>query len=97
MLILGQLWRVSFRDYFAPEEGLPALNENEQRLVAEDLAAAKAHVDLELRTKLDWLNRLPWLLIGLAHYDESIARDCAKRAYEAFQSDPREATQHRIS
>ena len=49
-----------------------------------DLQAARACFHLGLTTKLDHWSRLPWVLAGLGHFDDSVARNCAARVAEFF-------------
>jgi hypothetical protein len=95
--VIGRLWTIRFSDLLTVPEDMRALTSIEQQVLAEDLAAAKAHIQLNLQTKTDWRLRLPWLLIGVAHTREDTARQCARQALEAFDADPRQAAQHRIS
>ena len=44
---------------------------------------------------MDWRLRLPWLLIGMAHVDEHVARDIARQAVQQFSQDPRRRAHHR--
>lgn len=94
---LEDIWQLELLDFMQEEEGLEHLSMEEQEQLAEDLATARAHVGWEIATKLDWCKRLPWKLLGMAHHDQDVARQCAREAYEAFQRDPRQGCHHRIT
>lgn len=63
--------------------------------INDELELGRAHIELQLRTKLDFWNRLPWLLVALAHVDEMEARAAARRAVEMFNLTPYKELHHR--
>ena len=50
-----------------------------------------------LKLKLDHWKKLPWLLCGLAHSDESVGRRIGQEALEQFSRDPRAECHHRLT
>eukprot|EP00974_Lingulodinium_polyedra_P091242 8847906-Lingulodinium_polyedra.AAC.1 len=50
-----------------------------------------------LKLKLDHWKKLPWLLCGLAHSDESVGRRVGQQALEQFSRDPRAECHHRLT
>ena len=75
--------------------GLRAMTEVEQQVLQSDFTNAKSIIELELRTKLDFWVRLPWLLAALALPDEESARAHGQRALHDFHQDPRQEVHHR--
>ena len=89
---------MEFKEILVPSNSqLRRMSEEEHQLLCDGLAAMKIHLQLQLQGKLDWRLRLPWLLIGTAHTDEGIARQCARKALAAFDQDGRQEVHHRIS
>jgi hypothetical protein len=62
-----------------------------------DMQVGKASLHTNLTTKLDFWSRLPWYLAGVGHVDEVKARQCASRALDMFEADPREVAHHRTT
>ncbi len=60
------------------------LSTDEWSSVTSDLEIGKAHAILELKVKLDWVNRLPWKLAILAHSDEALSRREMQPELERF-------------
>jgi hypothetical protein len=52
---------------------------------------------LLLKMKTDYLDKLPWLFAALAHFDEHIAREFARKIRLAWEADPRPEAHHRIT
>ena len=50
----------------------------------------------EIRIKLDYLLRLPWLLVGLALLDEEEAREFGKRSLDEISKDQRPPPVHDV-
>ena len=59
------------------------------KILTEDLQAGKGALMALIEYKLSFWNRLPWLLICLAHTDDEIARNIGREALEQFEVDPR--------
>ena len=69
---------------------------DEQRCTLQgDLERARLVFETEMLTKLDYWQRLPWLLCGLAHESEQTAREIGAKALAQFQQDPRQVAHHR--
>lgn len=51
-------------------------------------------MELVLKQATDVYKRLPWLLCGIAHHDENIARMCALQARSSFRQEPRREAHH---
>jgi hypothetical protein len=64
------------------------LSDEQWREVVTDFEHGRAHMQTLLAIKLSAWDRLPWLLCGLAHHDEGVARSCAARAALLFDSTP---------
>ena len=60
----------------------------EWQVVLSDFQAAFERFQLVLRVKTDFLNKLPWLLGGLAHHDSAVQREYAQRCLRAFDETP---------
>ena len=75
------LWRLHFSAFVAGD-GCVLSTEDVQRM-NDELEVGRAHMELVLRAKIDFWSRLPWVLIGLAHVDESRARTAARRRPDA--------------
>ncbi|CAE7488403.1 unnamed protein product, partial [Symbiodinium sp. KB8] len=59
--------------------------------------ACKTQMLLLLRLKTAYLQKLPWLLAGLAHTNEAIAKEVGSKIIEQWQQDPRPEAHHRIT
>ena len=68
------------------------LSDEQWRAVVTDFEHGRAHMQTLLAIKLSAWDRLPWLLCGLAHHDEGVARSCAERAAALFDSTPAAAS-----
>ena len=66
-------------------------------LLEQYVCAGKAHMLLLLRMRTMYLRKLPWLLAGLAHPQEDVARRIAAEVLHEWQADPRPEAHHRIS
>jgi hypothetical protein len=97
--LLQSLCDISFANLIsdAAAPGAMPLTDEDRQTLAQDIATARAHLQLELQTKLDWTQRLPWLLLALAHVHEPTARLMGRRALEEFERDPRKTAHHRIT
>ena len=73
------------------------LGTDDRTRIVREYNAARVHVAATLRIKLGYWQSLPWLLAGVAHHDEQLARRTAQAALDNFDSDPRECAQHRIT
>ena len=67
-------------------QGAVAYSDEEVHLLVADCDAARAHLELQLRVKLDYWHRVPWILCGLAHWNEDEGRECARIAVSAINS-----------
>ena len=59
-----------------------------------ELLSARAHLELGLKQATDFYRRLSWLLCGIAHHDEAVARTCALQARSSFCQGPRRESHH---
>eukprot|EP00971_Amphidinium_carterae_P341654 6480569-Amphidinium_carterae.3 len=60
-----------------------------------DLTLCKARMTLSLQTKLNYCEKLPWLIAGCSLCDESAARAIASKVIEQYECNPAAALQHR--
>ena len=91
--IFEDTWQVNIAAWSTSDvDGLRPLRPEESECLANDLAAARTHLLIELQAKMDWRLRLPWSLLGLAHHDEIKARRCAIDVADQFRRDPRRQT-----
>jgi hypothetical protein len=61
---------------------------SEWETILADFAAARQHFDLALQVKTSFLQKLPWLLGGLAHHDHEVQKMCAQKCIDAYDSTP---------
>ena len=89
--ILNELWTRSEATLCETKQfvGTQPMDTAAWAVVMEDFRRVKAASTLQLTMKNDYWQRLPWLLSGLAHCDEQVARSCGRKAKEAIQVDPR--------
>ncbi|CAE7589529.1 unnamed protein product [Symbiodinium sp. CCMP2592] len=73
------------------------LSAESQGSIMQDFQTACQHVRLLLTTKLDHWSRLPWVLCGLAHSDEGVARDLAGEIRTRLQNAPEADLHHRLT
>ena len=64
--------------------------------VMEDWHLAKAFLQLELQSKLQFWQTLPWLVAGLVHYSEDVASKVAKKMVSILQRCQDPAFHHRL-
>jgi hypothetical protein len=76
--------------------GEPITKEN-LAILAKDFATGKSQTVLLLKTKLDFWQRLPWLLCGLAHHEDAVAQRVARDALQAMRDAPDPAVHHRTT
>ena len=53
-------------------------------VITEDMQSARAYLELGMRVKFDCYQRLPWALMGLAHYNKQCQVDAAKKVLKLF-------------
>ena len=70
------------------------LTDDELSILQQDMDRAKAMLEVEMRTKFDFWQRLPWKICGLAHRSEEVARDLAREILQDFQIDARQEAHH---
>ena len=66
-------------------------------MLAHDFDVAKGLVIAGLRQKLDYWNRVPWVLCGTAHWDPVIQSKCAEAAVAAIEQDHTAALHSRLT
>eukprot|EP00969_Alexandrium_andersonii_P340211 15038504-Alexandrium_andersonii.AAC.1 len=47
--------------------------------------------------KFDYMSRLPWHMVGVAHADENAARECARRCLRMFDPSTGASSHHRLT
>ena len=62
-----------------------------------DFQRAKSSSSGQLKLTNSFLQRLPWLLSALAHYDEQVAMSFAGKILQQWRQDPRRESHHRIT
>ena len=67
------------------------------QILINDLHLAQAHGGALFKVKTDYLCRLPWLFVGLAHTDEDTARSIGVQCVSQWEIDPRESVHHVIT
>jgi len=67
-----------------------ALAQDELHQLQSDMSTVRASMETELAAKMDYWLRLPWVLCGCSHPNESLARQAAMSALEQFDADSRE-------
>eukprot|EP00969_Alexandrium_andersonii_P169402 7488767-Alexandrium_andersonii.AAC.1 len=66
------------------------LSPEEAARLQKDVDSVRAAMITELTVKLDYWQRLPWVMCGLAHPSEDKARTVAEAVLREFSKDPRE-------
>ena len=89
-VVVEDAWRDVELDMFTGVASeLHPLTAEEGELIQQEAIRAKTNMLALLRVKLDYLFRLPHILIGLAVVLEERARAIGARAIELFERDPR--------
>ena len=91
---LEQLWKLRLHEFLAQP---PRLSAKDQVTLLQDLEEQRSRLCLAIKTKFAFTQELPALLCGLAHVDETTARDCAFRAQRIYQSKPQSCMQHPLA
>lgn len=66
----------------------------DQGAIVRAFNAIRRQINFIFRVKFShWLQN-PWVLFGVAHFTESIARECARRALQLFANLPEGASVH---
>ena len=79
MPLLEPLFR-SLNTALLLEPTIAALSAADKAMIVRDYAAIRRHIMFTFATKCAFWNQVPWVLAGLAHKDESVARRCCRRA-----------------
>lgn len=66
-------------------------------IVLHDCRAGQKYLMGLLQLKTAFWFQLPWLLVGLAHFDEQVAKQIARRAIQLFENDRRQDAHHRLT
>ena len=85
--LMAGLWELHYAAFVGDDDAM--LSSEDIQRFNDELELGRAHIELLLKSKLDFWNRLPWVLVGMAHVDEEKGRDAARRAVEMFQETPR--------
>ena len=62
-----------------------------------DFHIAKSHVVELLVNKLRFWRQLPYVMIGISHPNEDLARECCKRGLALWTSAPNDVSHHRVT
>ena len=73
------------------------LNAADLAKITRDFTATKGHIELVLRTKTDFWQRVPWLLCGLSHDNATTASRVARECLAAFVGEPNAELHHRLT
>ena len=97
--VIAALWANMEYDVLCGESArYHPLPPDKHELLKQELHNAQAYFLALLKTKLDYWNKLPWLLCALALPREGSAREWAVRILELFDMDPRPPpVHHRIT
>ena len=93
--LMAGLWELHYAAFVGDDDAM--LSSEDIQRINDELELGRAHIELLLKSKLDFWNRLPWVLVGMAHVDEAKGRDAARRAVEMFQETPRKELHHRAT
>ena len=74
-----------------------ALSPSDSQTLLADFSRAKQQIAFIFRAKLSFWRDLPWVLLGLAHHNEGVARQCGKRALQPWEALPPEVTPHPLA
>ena len=92
MEMLDSLWEESFTTLVMDCRHLLSHVQWSELMV--DFARGKAHCTYIIMTKLHHWQQLPWVLAGLAHVNEDVARRCAATALASFDQTPDNSVVH---
>ena len=67
------------------------------KVVLDDFHKGKTATLAYLKLKTSYLQRLPWMLMALAHTCEEVAHEFARKIIAAWEDDPRREAHHRIT
>ena len=70
------------------------LTDADREIVNRSFNVGKAYMLTYLRLKLDFWTKLPWRLVGLAHWHETTAREAARKIIELFNISPHDGQLH---
>jgi hypothetical protein len=85
-LAAGGLWRLLRRFFQIVNTALlldpltAALSEEGRALILREFGNARRHIYFTFKVKCSFYQQLPWVLLGLAHYNVRKARACGRRA-----------------
>ena len=69
----------------------------ERSRLLRDFHLAKGHIVEFLMTKLRFWKQLPYIMIGISHLNEDLARECCKRGLALWASTPVGTSHHRVT
>ena len=97
--IFRALWDVHLSTFIvaAAMSNVGILTQADMQVLTNDLNLCQASMIYQLQIKLDYWQRLPWILVALAHVDEAVARRCCRKALEDFLQAPDRRLHHRIT
>ena len=85
--LLSHIFR-SASSYMFLHPVLAACTEEERVEIMSDFGRAKSHFQMWFQLKFSHWSELPWICIGISHWNKVVARNCAARALELFQKSP---------
>ena len=96
--LLQVLWRECLAEFMAMPSyaSSPLLEESMGDLVS-DFERGRSPIEAILRLKLDFWQRLPWVMCGMASSDPAEAQMCAQQARASFDLCPQHQAHHRLT
>ena len=73
------------------------MNTSLWKVLLDDCRAGQTFMMALLKLKTAFWTQLTWILVGLAHGDETVARQLARKAVAKFAEDPRREVHHRLT
>ena len=70
--------------FLAPWEGSAPLSPEDWKVVLDDFHKGKTATLAYLKLKTSYLQRLPWMLMALAHTSEEVAQEFARKIIAAW-------------
>ena len=75
----------------------PGIQQAQQDLLIADWENSKQLIITTVTEKLDFWQRLPWLLCGLGHWSAEQRQACARKVVDAVSMEPRAELHHRMT
>ena len=87
----------SLRGVVTLQNSFLACSESDRQVVLSDCSHAKRHCMFVATVKFANWEQLPWVMMGVAHHDVDVARQCASRALRLYAAAGDEAQRHPMS